>query len=180
YGQFINRNHFAFLMEMVLGLILGLIVGQGVRRDQLLIYLALALPVWTALVLCNSRGGLFSMLAQMLFLTLIFSLLGTKREGLEQGREERSRLWGISHAAILRPVLIVGLVVIVLAVAIWIGGESLTSRLETVSSEMAPESSVENVGASRREIWRATWEMIKDHPVAGVGFNGYWAAIPQY
>ena len=33
YGQFINRNHFAFLMEMALGLTLGLIAGGGVRRD---------------------------------------------------------------------------------------------------------------------------------------------------
>jgi len=46
YGQFINPNHFAFLMEMALGLTLGLIVGGGVRREKMLIYLALALPLW--------------------------------------------------------------------------------------------------------------------------------------
>ena len=32
YGQFINRNHFAFLMEMVLGLVIGLVVARGFRR----------------------------------------------------------------------------------------------------------------------------------------------------
>ena len=34
YGQFINKNHFAFLMEMAFGLALGMIVGGGVKREQ--------------------------------------------------------------------------------------------------------------------------------------------------
>ena len=25
-----------------------------------------------------------------------------------------------------------------------------------------------------------TWEMIKDHPIVGVGFGGYWIAITKY
>lgn len=180
YGQFINRNHFAFLMEMVLGLILGLIVARGVRRDQLLIYLAPALPIWAALVLCNSRGGLFGMLAEVLFLALLFSLMGSKREGRGQARENRGFLRSLTRSAIFRPVLIVGLIATVFLGAILLGGESLTSRLETVSSEVGTESSQGNAGAQRAEIWRATWQMIKDHPLLGVGFNGYWAAIPQY
>lgn len=180
YGQFINRNHFAFLMEMVLGLILGIIVGRGVRREHVLIYLSLALPVWVALILCNSRGGLFSMLAQVLFLALLFSFVRLRRGALERGSEERSIWWRIAHASVFRPLLIAGLVVIVFIGAVWIGGESLTSRLETVSSEVGADSSDNNEGVRRLEVWRATWSLIKDHPLVGVGFNGYWAAIPQY
>jgi hypothetical protein len=41
YGQFINKNHFAYLMEMAFGLGLGIILGGGVKRDRLMIYLAL-------------------------------------------------------------------------------------------------------------------------------------------
>lgn len=175
YGQFINRNHFAYLMEMVLGLVLGLIISRGVRREYVLIYLALALPVWTALVLCNSRGGILSMLAQVFFLALLFSLVNSRQE-----IKDRTLLSRISRSALFRPLLIIGLIVMVFIGAIWIGGEALTSRLETVSSEIAAESSPGNEGAGRKEIWQATWRMIKDHPLAGVGFNGYWAAIPQY
>ena len=183
YGQFINRNHFAFLMEMVLGLTLGLIVGGGVRRDHVLTYLALALPVWVALVLCNSRGGLFSMLAEALFLALLFSF---KREAgpneLEvSGIERRSLSRKLAQARIARPLLVAGLVALVFIGALWIGGEALTSRLETVSSEMGVESVGQgNEGVRRLEVWRATWALIKEHPLAGVGFNGYWAAIPLY
>ncbi len=77
YGQFINRNHFAFMMEMSLGLTLGMVVGGGVRRERVLIYMALALPIWAALILANSRGGLLTMLAQVFFLGLLFSFLGS-------------------------------------------------------------------------------------------------------
>jgi O-antigen ligase len=181
YGQFINRNHFAYLMEMILGLTLGLIASRGVRREHILVYLALSLPVWAALILCNSRGGVFSMLAQMLFLALLFSLAGARRGAGHLEREENSSLlWRIMRARILRPILIIGLVATVLIGALWIGGDALTSRLETVSSEVTAESDAGNEGVRRKEIWQATWKMIKDHPLAGVGFNGYWAAIPQY
>ncbi|HLE62195.1 MAG TPA: hypothetical protein VI750_03600, partial [Pyrinomonadaceae bacterium] len=78
YGQFINRNHFAFLMEMTLGLLLGLVMARGITRDRILTYLALAAPVWAALVLSNSRGGIVSMLCQVLFLALFFG--GVSRE----------------------------------------------------------------------------------------------------
>lgn len=182
YGQFINRNHFAYLMEMALGVTLGLTLFKGVRREQVLIYLALAFPVWVALVLCNSRGGLFSMLAQVLFLGLLFVLLQArrgKRGGAEEGTEE-SFWYRVVGMPIFRPVLVLALLVTVFLGAIWIGGEALTSRLETVSTEMAESPDPGTQGVRRQEIWRATWKMIKDHPLAGVGFNGYLAMIPQY
>jgi O-antigen ligase len=179
YAQFINRNHFAYLMEMTLGLILGLIAGRGMKRDKVLIYLALAMPVWAALVLCNSRGGILSMLAQVLFLALLFTAVKSKREKLgREGGEEESLLWRAAHTAVFRVVLISCLVVTVFIGALWVGGESLTSRLETVSAEVAGETGRD--GTQRSEIWRATWRMIKDHPLLGVGLGGYWMAISQY
>ena len=54
YGQFINKNHFAFLMEMAFGLGLGIILGGGVARERLMIYIAFLLPIWTGLVLANT------------------------------------------------------------------------------------------------------------------------------
>src|SRR6266566_5169577 len=58
YGEFLSPNVFAYLMEMAFGLLAGLMLGVGVRRDRILIYLAVALVVWTALVLSNTRGGI--------------------------------------------------------------------------------------------------------------------------
>src|SRR5207244_135231 len=71
YGQFINRNHFAFLMEMALGLALGIAAARGVTGRRLYLYLLAAVPMWLALVLCNSRGGIFSILFQVPLLGFI-------------------------------------------------------------------------------------------------------------
>src|SRR6476620_5886956 len=75
YGQFINKNHFPYLMEMSFGLILGLVLGGGVKRERGLIYLAALLPIWTGLVLCGSRGGLVAMLVQVVIVALFLSSL---------------------------------------------------------------------------------------------------------
>jgi O-antigen ligase len=37
-----------------------------------------------------------------------------------------------------------------------------------------------NINSSRKEIWSATWKMIKAHPLAGFGFSGYWIGITRY
>ena len=60
FGQFINHNHFAFLAEMSLGLVLGLMLIRPVRFTRLVWCLAMAIPMWVAVVYSGSRGGLAS------------------------------------------------------------------------------------------------------------------------
>ena len=124
YGQFINRNHFAFLMEMALGLTLGLIVAGGVRREKMLIYLAPALPLWAALVLSNSRGGILSMLSQMLFLVLIYSLSRPGREA----SEKPTWLLRAARSSVVRAAIIIALLLGLVFSVFWLGGERLESR----------------------------------------------------
>lgn len=170
YGQFVNQNHFAFLMEMGFGLTLGQILAGGVRREKALIYFAALLPIWTALVLSNSRGGLLAMLAQVIAAVLLFPIIvppaNSNRRGLMALRVVR-----------LLPVRLFLLAILLLGViggTLWIGGERLVSRFEQGSGERDPAA------VSRKEIWQATWEMSKAHPIAGVGMGGYWVAIPGY
>ncbi len=153
YGQFINKNHFAYLMEMAFGPVLGLILGRGIRRDRLMIYVALLLPIWIALVLSNSRGGILAMLSQV----VVCALLLLKR-----------------NRFVLIGVLVTGLLIGTL----WVGGDRLASNLESASTDFAGDTTRD--GASRNEIWRATLKMFAAHPIAGVGFGGYWIAITAY
>jgi len=117
YGQFINRNHFAFLMEMSLGLILGLILGGGVKREQALIYFAALLSLWTGLVLCGSRGGLIAMLAQVIIAALLFSV--AVRRG--NSTEPRSKVFRITQSLPVRVVLVLALVAGVVSGSVEIG-----------------------------------------------------------
>lgn len=85
-----------------------------------------------------------------------------------------------SSSVFLRIALIAALALAVVVGSVWLGGDPLVNRLETVSSEFRPEALDSRIRVRRLEIWRATWQLIKDHPVAGVGFGGYWAALPEY
>jgi O-Antigen ligase len=172
YAQFINSNHFAFLMEMALGLALGLVVGGGVTGKRRLAYLVAAVPMWVALVLANSRGGILSILCQVVFLAALFV---SRRNRID---DRAARSTSQARSLLLRAVLVATLLLGALVTVVFVGGDPLTGRIDSLSAELDRETAEKF--ALRQNIWRATWQLIKDHPVSGVGFGGYWVAIPKY
>lgn len=162
YGQFVNKNHFAYLMEMAFGLGLGIILAGGVKRDRVMLYVALLLPIWTGLVLVNSRGGILAMLAQILVAALLLLSFRTKA----------------ARSVALNVALVIILVAGVLLGAIWVGGDRLVTNFEATGREFNTETTRE--GASRNEIWRASLKMFAAHPILGVGLGGYWIGITAY
>lgn len=176
YGQFINRNHFAFLMEMGFGLALGVIAGGGVKRERALIFFASLLPVWTALVLSNSRGGLLAMMAQLIAGVLLFTVV------IPRSKSKRSqlRIFRIARLWPVRGLLLLLFLMLTFLGTLWMGGDRLATRVEQTRAELDPAMVESRQLGSRNEIWRATWNMFTAHPIAGVGLGGYWAAIPTY
>ena len=174
YGQFINYNHFAYLMEMALGLILGLVLGGGVKREQALIYFAALLPIWIGLVLCGSRGGLIAMLAQVIIAALLFGVVVRKGSS----SEPQSRILRIASSRTVRVTLILVLIAGVIFGTVWLGGDRLAARIEQSRAEFTPDEL--RFGVSRNEVWKASWRMFVTHPILGVGMGGYWAAIPAF
>ena len=174
YGQFINPNHFALLMEMAFGLIIGTILGGNTKRERLLVYGAALIVVWTALVLANSRGGLLAMLSQIVAAVLLYPVVvpASKRTGA--WRKINTVLRSLQARILLLAVLLAGVVFGTL----WIGGDRLASRFEDLSGGVSPAET--RTGGSRNEIWRATWHMFEANPISGVGLGAYWAAIPEY
>ena len=161
YGQFINKNHFAYLMEMAFGLGLGIILSGGIKRDRVLIYIALLVPIWMGLVLSNSRGGVLAMLAQIVVAALLLLSLQT---------------FSVARSVALRAILIIILVGGVLAGTFWVGGDRLAMNFEAATRE----ATTTRDGASRNEIWRASLKMFAAHPVLGVGLGGYWIGITAH
>src|SRR5215212_3766039 len=147
YGQFVNKNHFAYLMEMAFGLGLGIVLGGGVRRDRLLVFMAMLLPIWTALVLANSRGGVLAMLVQIVFAALLLLSFG-------------SSLPKFAQSAALRVLLLLVLIGGVLLGTFWVGGDRLAANFEAATGEFSNTSE----GVSRNEIWRASLKMFAAHP----------------
>ena len=155
FAQFINKNHFAYLMEMAIGLVIGLSLTE--RSRQNLVYLAFLSPLWVALVLSNSRGGILAMLTQIVIATML-----------------------LLRWAKLRLALAALLVAGVFAGTLWVGGDRLVNSF--VPNGNASALSVANTreNASRNEIWRATMKLFAAHPLLGAGLGGYWIAITSY
>lgn len=187
FAQFINKNHFAFIAEMSLGLLVGLVAGRGVERKKLLVPLAFALPLWAALVLSNSRGGLFAMLCQLIFagatFGVTFGVTGASRSRATGGGGDESISESISarlaRSKAARAALVLLLLLTVIVGMVWLGGDPLADRVASVGEEVASEGS-DATRTGRKDIWRATVEMIEDHAVVGVGFGGYWIAVSRY
>lgn len=180
YGQFINNNHFAFLIEMALGLLLGLAIASGVRRDRLPIYLGLILLLGMSLVLSNSRGGILAMLCQIVFVVILFPTVRSRRRDHLPAHGASKWVQQVGGSLVVRVLLIVCLIFMVSIGIVWVGGDSLLGRLEVIPSEVSTRDGGSRWGDRRIDIWRATWQLVKAHPIAGVGMGGYWTAIPEY
>ncbi len=179
YAQFINRNHFAYLMEMTFGLALGLVVGGGARRDRALIYVAAIIPLWTALVLSNSRAGIGSLLGQVLFMAL---MIGFVRRSIEEEYAQGflAKLSRIGQSLFVRFAIVSCLIALMVVGIIWMGGDPLANRMEDLATDIRAASPDDRTSQSRVEIWMATWRLIKAHPVLGSGFGAYGVAIPEH
>jgi O-antigen ligase len=178
YGQFINKNHFPFLVEMGFGLVVGVAFMQKGRRERVLLYVSALLLMWVAIVLSKSRGGLLTITVQVIFAALLFV---NSKKPVREKAASRTGWIRSSRSIAVTTVTIGALLIIVVAGVAWLGGDQLATGVETAASEMIyMEQSEIQAGARRRDIWRATWRMFKTHPIAGAGLGGFWAEVPRY
>jgi O-antigen ligase len=176
FAQFINRNHFALLAEIALGAALGLLFAVRRRRERLLVYVAAVLTLWVALVMSASRGGILGACAALATATLLYlSRVRTARRGDDEVRLASPRR--VLTTWLVRVALAASVVAFALAGVLWAGGERLASRLESVPVELGATPSRVRWGDRRTEIWRASWKLFTEHPLAGVGFGAYRAGI---
>jgi len=179
YGQFLSPNVFAYLMEMTFALLAGLVLGGGVRRERVPIYLAIVLFVWTALVLSNSRGGIVSLACQAIFLVFVSVNWYSARRLAREDARQHKWLTFVRSSLLSRIVLVVLIVGTLVTGVLWMGGERLGLKLAARSSVSNPNPP-DFGGISRTEIWRSSWEVVKHHPWTGVGFGAYFLAVPEY
>jgi putative inorganic carbon (HCO3(-)) transporter len=172
-GTYINRNHFAGFLEMILpfavvlalrsaGLLLRNTSGKtGTLRKtvsrtelpSLVFWLFLAILLFAALVFSRSRMGIISALVS---LVAILVLAGTSSFGT------RTR----AAVAVLFFLGILGLIV-------WIGSDPVMSRFETLGQEY-------NLGGQNRiSIWRDTLGLIRHHPLLGTGLGSFSVVYPS-
>ena len=173
YGQFENRNHFALLMEMAIGLVVGVALTKSRHWGWLALCILSSLILWTALLLTHSRGGVVSLMFEIPVFFLLYSRFVRSRPKNNLTTER-------NNLPLLKNVAVATLLVAAVATSvILISGDETIYRLQTTPAEFTAR----DVGPPkilRPEIWRATLTLIRDHPLVGVGFAAYSVAIPRY
>ncbi|HVF50388.1 MAG TPA: O-antigen ligase family protein [Pyrinomonadaceae bacterium] len=169
FGPFINRHHFAAYMELALALPLGLLFSGALAGERRPLYIFAAALMGISIILTNSRGGMVSLVAEIMFLVMVSGVGLRQRGDKERGTAEGSRLRGALKRAVIGFAIIIALFTGVL----FFGGESALNRLVgTVNAE--------DPTTGRMHFWRGTLGIIRDHPVVGVGLGGFSAAYSKY
>jgi O-antigen ligase len=174
YGPFVNRNHFAGFLEMGVGLAGGLIIGRVVKQLMLAIYASCALAMCAGIALSASRGGALALGAEIIFLAIIaIPNFISSRKSKDSVRPGRAGVLLRSAAAILLGFAALG------GVTLLVGSEGLIQNISQTGGETESEATA-GERFSRREIWSATGQLIKDHPYTGVGLGAFQFAYTRY
>ncbi len=166
FGPFINRHHFAGYMELTIALPLGLIFAGSVETEKRFIYLFAAGLMAVALVMTNSRGGIISLVAEVLFLAAV--------GGFRKRRHKRTEAKpGVISSASVRTVLALVLIVVVLGGVVLLGGEGALSRFVGTVNTDDPTT-------GRTHFWSVTIDIIKAHPILGTGLGAFGLVYTHY
>lgn len=166
FGPFINRHHFAGYMELTMALPLGLVFSNAIEREKKFIYMFAAALMAVALIMTNSRGGIISLVAELLFLV---SLMGIGRRHRKKRIEKKPRL----KSAAARAGLALAMVLALFGGVVLLGGEEALSRL--VGSVNADDPTT-----GRAHFWSVTVDIIRNHPVIGTGLGAFGVVYTGY
>jgi O-antigen ligase len=171
YAQFINRNHFAFLMEMTLGLLVGLRLKLEMTDAKKLLFGILIGFICLSIILASSRGGILSMVG--LILVAILLHISARLKDKSHNRKSAFRKFRTALTAFV--IGFVFLVFSIFAVA-FIGGDRIVSRFEKIQDEVDAEENE----FQRKAIWNSTLKLIESRPIFGSGLGAYQTAITKF
>lgn len=182
-GTFVNRNHLAGYLEMILAIGIGLMMATSstgetamtwrqharslinlLLSQKLMLRLMLAMMV-IALVLTRSRMGntafFSSMLVAGLFCLLVFRVQSASVREMFSRRETRATV------ILLSSLMVIDLFI----VGAWFGVEKVMARIE--QSSMSHDADRVEVSLNTIKLWR-------DYPLVGSGGGSFHVVYPRY
>lgn len=155
YGPYVNHNHYAGLMELLIPIPLVLCLTRLVEGPRKTLAIVAAVVMASTIFLSGSRGGMAAFTVQM----ALFCAFLIKRK--------KSRTAAVGLGAFL---------VVAAALAGWVGGGQLTERLSSIETETRSELS----GGTRLAIVRDGIRMFAVRPIAGWGLGTFPDVYPKY
>ncbi|MCR4345101.1 MAG: O-antigen ligase family protein, partial [Candidatus Scalindua sp.] len=170
FGSFINRNHFAGYIGMVIPLSFGLLITRfesmafhktmswssilAKFESRLLGNILMVFTIMTmvsALFLSLSRGGILSLIVSIIVFVAFISLSRRARSIVGKGRK-----------------ITITTLLLTLVFLMWLGVGSILERLSDLSSP------------SRHEVTQNTISMAEDFPLFGTGLGTFQYNFPKY
>jgi O-antigen ligase len=167
FGPFINRHHFAGYMELALAIPLGLLFSGAIEGEKKLLYIFAVGLMGVALILTNSRGGIISLVAEIIFLVVIVGL--RRRHHARDSAEKRRRV----RSGIVRAVLALALIIGIVAATVLFGGEQALTRFVGSVNTDDPTT-------GRAHFWNVTLDIIRAHPFIGTGLGAFGVVYTRY
>ena len=165
FGTFINRHHFAALMEMTLGLSLGLMFAGGMKSNRWPFVGAAAVVMAIAIVLTGSRGGIIGLVTSLIAIAVLAAYgRGDSRDG--DGTRVFSPTLTLSAGA--------AFLLITLAAVLFLGGADPLMR----GTGIMPGAG--DFTSGRIDFWRTAVKIFLAHPIIGAGFDAFGVAYSAY
>ena len=155
YGPYVNHNHYAGLMELLLPIPLILSCTHLAHEKERIAAGIAAAAMTGTVFLCGSRGGMLAILAEFVVLAVVVF------------RQKKGARLAVGVGAFA---------VVLLTLLTWLGGKELTARVTSISTEARSELS----GGIRLTIDRDALHMFRDKPVLGWGLRTFPVVYPQF
>src|ERR1019366_271613 len=152
FGPYVNRNHFAGLMELLIPMGLAMLAVPGVRREQMPLMALLATMPVGALLLSASRGGIIGFGCEVI---VLIALLWIRRG-------EKKHLFTFLVALVLAGGL-VGRV----------GVGPMIQRFSVIHNPEVTEG-------QRLSMAKSAYHIFRDHPWIGTGVGTMVSVYPAY
>lgn len=155
YGSYVNHNHYAGLMEMLIPIPLIISMSHlAHEKERMAAGIAAAIMTGTVF-LSGSRGGMLAVLCEFVLLAIVMT---------RQKRGTRTAI-GVAVFAI-----------VLLSLLTWLGGKELTTRVFSIGRETRTEIS----GGMRLSIDRDALSMFRRKPVLGWGLGAFPIVYPEF
>jgi len=162
-GPFVNRNHFAGYMEMLIPIPVALALSRAMRGETRVFYGFAAAIMSIAEAASLSRGGMVSLAASLLFLAAISAWRS------RDSHPERKSSFSLRPAF-----LIVVMLGAIAAGVVWVGADfDILKRITH-----APLTTT--LATDRRGIWGDTLTIFRAHPILGIGLGAFETVYPIY
>jgi O-antigen ligase len=152
FGPYVNRNHFAGFVELIIPVALVPLILGKVRKERWYLVAIFALLPIGALFLSASRGGVVSFGVEVGVLVLMMLLRRT----------------GGQHVLAGGMVLLLALLLVS-----WLGVKQVLDRFSSLQS-------LEVTSGKRASMRLDTWRIFLDHPWTGTGLGTLQTVFPAY